>query len=101
MDLNIAAEDPGIMRGRRAQRVEAPGKHLNDPAALLVEGHALDMLKQRRHLSLAIGQGDPELRAVQAAAVRCRRPLRVGDGAPEVITLTPPGRSSDSYPRLS
>ena len=38
------------------------------------------MLKQRRHLAVAIRQGDPELHAAQAAAVFCRRPLRVGDG---------------------
>jgi hypothetical protein len=47
---------------------------------LLIDGHAVDMLKQRRHMTVAIRQRDPELRAAQAAAVLSRGPLRVGDG---------------------
>jgi hypothetical protein len=69
MQLNIAAKDPGMMSGRGLQCAEAPRKDLNDPAALLVERHALDVLKQRGHLAVAIRQGDPELHAAHAAAV--------------------------------
>jgi hypothetical protein len=54
MHLDIAAEDPGMMRRRWAQRVEASRKHLNDSAALLVDGHTLDVLKQRGHHAVAI-----------------------------------------------
>jgi hypothetical protein len=79
MHLDITAENPGMMRGRRGPGAEAPRKHLNDSARLLVDGHALDMLKQRRHVTVAIRQGDPELRAAQAAAVLNRSPLRVGN----------------------
>ena len=53
---------------------------MDDPARLLIDGHEVDVLKQRRHVTGAIRQGDPELRAVQAAAVLGRGPLRVGNG---------------------
>jgi hypothetical protein len=79
MHLDIAAEDPGMMRAGEARR-RGSRKHLNDPARLLVDGHALDVLKQRGHVTVAIRQGDPELHAAQAAAVLGRGPLRVGNG---------------------
>jgi hypothetical protein len=53
-------------QGRSALGAEAPRKHLKDPAPLFVERYAVDVLKQRRCVTVG-WQGDPELHAAQAA----------------------------------